>query len=63
MLQEQPRNALVLNNLAWASHQAKDNRRAREYAEKAYAVQPDNPVILDTLGWLLVDAGQNDKAI
>jgi putative PEP-CTERM system TPR-repeat lipoprotein len=62
VLKLQPQNALVLNNLAWASHQVKD-RRAREYAEKAYALRPDHPVILDTFGWLLVDAGQNARGI
>jgi Flp pilus assembly protein TadD len=62
VLKQQPQNALVLNNLAWAAYQLKD-KRAREYAEKASELKPDDPVILDTLGWLLVEAGQNDRGV
>lgn len=46
----------ALNNLATAYHQEKDPL-ALEYAEKAYHLAPDNPSILDTLGWILVEQG------
>ena len=51
-----PNNVPALNNLAWIYQQKKDGR-ALETAEKAYAAAPDNPAVLDTLGWLLVEQG------
>lgn len=46
-------NAMAQNNLAWSYHETGD-RRALATAQKAYQLEPKNPVILDTLGWLLV---------
>src|SRR5690606_8351132 len=43
VLERQPSNALVLNNLAWAAYQAKD-ARARELAERANELRPDDPL-------------------
>ncbi len=56
ILSVEPRNALVLNNLAWAAAQQNDPQ-AIEYAQKAHEIAPDNPAILDTLGTLLVGKG------
>lgn len=57
-----PRNALVLNNLAWAANRAKDPK-ALEYAEQAQALAPDNAAILDTLGMIQIDRGQTEKGL
>lgn len=57
-----PDNALVLNNLAWSAAQAKDPK-ALEYAERALALAPDNPVVLDTVGVIQVDQGQVAKGL
>ncbi len=54
VLEAQPNNALVLNNLAWVSARLKDPR-ALDYAERANQLAPDQPAIMDTLGVLLVD--------
>ena len=54
ILKGQPENIVALNNLAWAAQQNKDPR-AIEYAEKAYALKPDNAAVVDTLGWMLVE--------
>ena len=58
--------ARLSQDFAWFSpvldRQLKD-KRAREYAEKANELKPDHPVILDTLGWLLVEAGQHEQGI
>jgi putative PEP-CTERM system TPR-repeat lipoprotein len=62
VLEAQPQNALVLNNTAWAAYKLGDGR-AQQYAEKAHQLRPDDPVILDTLGWLLLDHGQAKRAI
>jgi len=62
VLEMQPDSALVLNNLAWAASQAKDPK-ALEYAEKANALAPDQPWIMDTLGVLLVEKGDTTRGI
>jgi len=55
-LKQDPLNPAALNNLALAYQQAQDPR-AQKTAEAAVKLAPDNPVILDTLGWILVDSG------
>lgn len=57
-----PRNAIILNNLAWAANQVKDPK-SLEYAEQAIALAPDNPAILDTLGVIQVARGDTDKGL
>jgi putative PEP-CTERM system TPR-repeat lipoprotein len=49
-----PNNPLLLNNLAWAYGQLKDPR-ALATAERAFALGANNPGIMDTLGWMLVE--------
>lgn len=58
----QPNNALILNNLAWASSQTK-SPKALEYAEKANQLAPDQPAFMDTLAVILADKGDTAKAI
>lgn len=60
--QHAPGQVLVLNNLAWLYQQIRDNR-ALPTAEQAYAIAPDNPVVLDTLGAILAGQGQLPRAI
>ncbi|GAB3267060.1 tetratricopeptide repeat protein [Chitinimonas naiadis] len=62
LLETQPENALLLNNLAWAAAQAKDPK-ALEYAEKAYKLAPEQPAVLDTLGVLLSDKGDMKRGL
>ena len=51
------RNPIVLNNLAYA-HSRLDNRtQALGYALRALKLAPDNPSVMDTAGWLLVETG------
>jgi predicted Zn-dependent protease len=52
----------VLNNLASALSELKD-KRALGFAEQALKLQPDNPAIMDTLGWTLVQQGQSERGI
>ena len=54
VIQHDPKNVPALNNLAWAYHQEK-KPQALEYAEKAHQIDADNPAVLDTLGWILVE--------
>jgi putative PEP-CTERM system TPR-repeat lipoprotein len=58
----QPNNQVVLNNLAWAAMEAKDPG-ALGYAEKAYALAPENAAILDTYGWILLQNNEVKRAV
>lgn len=62
LLELQPDNAQILNNLAWTATQIKDPS-ALEYAEKANRLSPDNPVFLDTLALALAEGGNAKKAV
>ena len=57
-----PNNLLVLNNLAWSLFEIKDSR-ALGFAEQALKLKPDNPAVMDTLGWILVQQGQSERGI
>ncbi len=57
-----PNNLLVVNNLAWALHESGDSR-ALAFAEQALKLKPDNPAVLDTVGWILVQRGQTQRGI
>jgi putative PEP-CTERM system TPR-repeat lipoprotein len=61
-LELNPDNAIALNNVAWMmARQGKPG--ALEYAEKANKLAPNQPVFMDTLGYVLSEAGQHDRAI
>lgn len=62
VLQSQPNNAIVLNNLAYALGQTKDPK-ALGYAEQANKLAPNQPAVMDTLAMLLADAGQTARAL
>lgn len=53
------KNALVLNNLAFAYGQSGQPDKALATAEKALKLAPDNASIMDTTGWLLHRAGKD----
>ena len=52
----EPGNVAALNDLAWAYQQEKD-ARAQATAEQALKLAPANPVVLDTLGWIVLQQG------
>lgn len=62
LIDAQPDNAAVLNNLAWVAGQLKDPK-AIEYAEKANKLAPDQPAVMDTLGVMLVDKGNTARGL
>ncbi|MEO8407435.1 MAG: XrtA/PEP-CTERM system TPR-repeat protein PrsT [Oxalobacteraceae bacterium] len=62
ILQNDQKNVVVLNNLALAYQQDKDPH-ALEYAEKAHQLAADNPAILDTLGWILIEQGNTSRGL
>jgi putative PEP-CTERM system TPR-repeat lipoprotein len=62
LLAAQPTNLVVLNNLAWTYQQLKDPR-AKDLAERAFKIKPDNAAVADTLGWMLVEQGDVRRGI
>lgn len=61
LLQRQPNDVAALNNLAWLLA-GKDSTAAERYARRAYAIAPQNAAVSDTLGWVLIQAGQFAEA-
>lgn len=61
IVKSQSNNPVVWNNLAWLYQQAGDER-AVAYGERALDLAPDHPAILDTFGWILLDAGEVSRA-
>lgn len=55
-----PKDLVAANNLAWIYGELKDPR-ALPQAEAAYALAPEHPSTLDTLGWILVNQGQAQR--
>ncbi len=55
-------SAPVLNNLANLQWQLKDPA-AQQTAERAFKLAPGDPLILDTLGWILVQKAQIDAGL
>lgn len=62
ILRQDPKNAIVLNDLAW-TYQQENDPRALEYAQQANQLSPDNPAILDTLGWILLEQGNFSQGL
>jgi tetratricopeptide (TPR) repeat protein len=63
VLENQPDNAIALNNLAFLLAEEGQAREARKYAEKAVELAPNNPDFEDTLGWVLYREGLFDGAV
>ena len=57
LLERDPSNPTVLNNLAYILDQ-QQAPRAYELAQRAHELAPDNPAISDTVGWLMVRRGK-----
>ncbi|NHZ42643.1 XrtA/PEP-CTERM system TPR-repeat protein PrsT [Massilia aquatica] len=62
ILKADPDNVIALNDIAWACQQSGD-ARAQAYAERAHALAPGNPAVLDTLGWIDVERGNFARAV
>ncbi len=62
VLEGQPNDPILMNNLAWALWQQKDPQ-ALSIAEKANTIAPGNPAVSDTLGWMLVEQGQTKRGL
>lgn len=56
-----PNHVMALNNLA-AVLEEQNDPAAYSYAQRAYALQPTNPVVMDTYGWGLLQQGKVQEA-
>jgi len=63
LLEGQPRNAIALNNAAWAMATLGDNQGAVALAQRALDAAPAEPAIADTLGWALSRSGEHARAL
>jgi len=61
-VKQNPNNAAAMNNLAYAYQQARDPR-ALPTAEQAFKLAGDNPGVMDTLGWMLVEQGNTGRGL
>lgn len=57
VLQLQPDDPVVLNNIAWALYKTKQ-ASALHYAKRAHALAPSDALIADTLGLILIERGE-----
>ncbi len=57
-----PENVVVLNNLAWLYQESNDDR-AVETAEAALSLAKNNPEVVDTVGWVLMQNGQAERSL
>ncbi len=61
-VEKYPNDVRMLNNLALL-YQKRDNPKALVLAETARKLAPDNPSVLDTYGWILVQRGDAAKGL
>jgi len=57
-----PKDLVAYNNLAWLLGELGD-KEALPVAEQAYRLSPDSATTMDTLGWILVNAGQAQRGV
>lgn len=57
LMEFQPENIVILNNLAWL-YSVQGNPKALSLAKKAYQLKPQSPAIADTYGTILLKQGK-----
>ncbi len=57
-----PNMAVALNNLAWIYYEQK-NPKALELGKRAYELAGNNPSIMDTYGWILVESNRVQEGL
>lgn len=62
LIRAEPDNPLILNNLALILHELDDDGSVA-MARRAHTLLPDSGAITDTIGWLLVQAGQTEEGV
>ncbi len=62
IVEHSPKNIIALNNLAMAYLLGGD-ARARQTAERALALAADDAMVMDTLGWILLENGADERGL
>ena len=62
VLKHDPSHIVALNDMAWACHASGDPRDLG-FAERAYALAPASPSVMDTLGWIYLNRGNIARAL
>ena len=62
VLKNEAGNVAALNNLAWA-YQLEKDPRAHGVADRAYLIAPDDPLVLDTVGIVYLQAGEVARSV
>ena len=64
IIEEEPDNAVALNALGYIlTTRTGRLQEARGYIERALTIDPENPAILDSMGWVLFQEGQLQPAL
>lgn len=63
LLQGAGRRAEFLNNYAYLSLLAGDAAEAEKAAREAYGQAPQDPLVNDTLGWILAQSGRHEEGL
>ena len=64
LVEESPDNAIFLNALGYVLTDRLDrHNEARDYIQRALAMDPENGAILDSMGWVLFHLGELDLAL
>jgi putative PEP-CTERM system TPR-repeat lipoprotein len=58
ILESQPKNIVVLNNLAWLALEKGNIESAEKFSTRAYKLAPEIPNVVDTHGMILFKAGR-----
>lgn len=58
ILQSDPEHVAALNNLAVLLGEQNHFEESVSFARRAHALAPNEPIVADTLGWALIQAGQ-----
>ena len=62
IIKQQPKAIAALNNLAWLYFEKKDSRCVA-IAEQIHQLEPANPEIVDTVGWIMLNHGQQAQGL
>ena len=62
LLAASPNDAVALNNLAWLSTRLGDGG-GLSFAQRAHALRPNDPAVLDTYGMILVEQGEPEHGL
>jgi len=64
LLDDRPEHAGLLNALGYLlTDEMNRHTEARGYIQKALAADPDNPAIIDSMGWVLFNLGEHAAAL